>query len=327
MRNNRIDFYRGIAILMVIYGHLIGYYFGSKSNLMIVDATMGVWIFFIISGYLMYDRVIKSESVFMFWKKRLIRILPLAYLLMIIYQITDFKVYTFLVDFGTIEGLRHFWSLKRELTFYMILPPVYLLMKKFNFPFFMEIYVALSPLFIYLDFHTKINHIDIGYFYNILFMGCLTRKYLNELKFRLKYFRHFLGINFLVVLFGISVLTYGYLDLPVMLGQLTSMVIFSLLFVVTMELKIKTGQNLSVLKNIVSVISKIGRISFSIYIFQQYFTQQDFPLYLDFATNQNFDFIINCLCNLFILFVISLISFWLMEKKLHDFLTRQIQSK
>lgn len=88
MRNNRIDFYRGIAILMVIYGHLIGYYFGSKSKLMIVDATMGVWIFFIISGYLMYDRVIKSESVFMFWKKRLIRILPLAYLLMIIYQIT-----------------------------------------------------------------------------------------------------------------------------------------------------------------------------------------------------------------------------------------------
>lgn len=133
---------------MVIYGHLIDNHFGSLSRLMIVDATMGVWIFFIISGYLMYDRVIGSESVLMFWKKRFIRILPLAYLLMILYQISDLKVYSFLVDFGTIDGLGHFWSLKRELAFYMILPLVYFVMKKINFNFLMEIYLALSPFFI-----------------------------------------------------------------------------------------------------------------------------------------------------------------------------------
>ncbi len=313
---------------MVIYGHLIDKHFGSESTLMIVDATMGVWIFFIISGYLMYDQVIGSESVLMFWKKRLIRILPLAYLLMILYKISDLKVYSFLVDFDRIDGLGHFWSLKRELAFYMILPLVYFVMKKINFYFFMEIYLALSPFFIYLDFHTNINYIELGYYFNILFMGCLTRKYSSELIFGLKLFERLIGINFFFILFfGFSFLTWGYLDFPVMGGQLLSMIIFSVLFVITINLKIEADGNSNVLKNLFSLIQKIGRISFSIYIFQQYFTQENFPFQIHFALNENIDFIFNCICNVFLLFIISLMSFWLMEKKLHSFLTLRILTK
>ncbi len=324
MRNNKIDFFRGIAIIMVVYGHLIGFYLGEKSQLRIFDAKMGVWIFFIISGYLMYDRVIESKTIFSFWKKRVVRILPLSYLLFLLHNVTNFKVYIFAVDFGKIDGLVHIWSLKRELIFYLILPLVFALQKKLNFRCLMELYIALSPIFIFLDFHTSIKYVEFGYYYNVLFIGCLTRKYFAEItswsnRVQLAH------PSILVLIFLFSLLSWRYIDLPLMGGLLLSMLIFSFLFVISLAMIFEQRiLNIGALKFGFHAVSRVGRISFSIYIFQQYFTQQEFPVSIQMPGNEFLYLPINSILNILILLIISILSFFFMEKKLHSFLTNKI---
>lgn len=75
-----IQYLRAVAALMVVVHHLI--HPGKPTLLMLNDVNVGargVDVFFVISGFIMYVAA-RDESFLQFWKRRLIRIVPLYWL-------------------------------------------------------------------------------------------------------------------------------------------------------------------------------------------------------------------------------------------------------
>jgi peptidoglycan/LPS O-acetylase OafA/YrhL len=134
---NELDGVRGLAITMVILFHCFRFPFGWS----------GVDLFFVLSGFLITGILLDSKNNINyfknFWAKRILRIFPLYYLILIIillpkkifninligepsltywFYIHNWK-FTFDGSFPTGKGtLNHFWSLAIEEQFYLIFP-------------------------------------------------------------------------------------------------------------------------------------------------------------------------------------------------------------
>jgi peptidoglycan/LPS O-acetylase OafA/YrhL len=143
-----LDGLRGIAILLVLLLHLFPFYpLSYLTNL----GWTGVDLFFVLSGFLitgiLYDSKHKKNYYRNFLAKRVLRIFPLYYLILIIFFFVDkfsgvsgfqyfpnsqvpFWTYTsnFIMAFGNLkpEGIgvhiSHFWSLAIEEQFYLFWP-------------------------------------------------------------------------------------------------------------------------------------------------------------------------------------------------------------
>jgi peptidoglycan/LPS O-acetylase OafA/YrhL len=134
-----LDGWRGISILCVLAGHLLP--LGPKFlNLNGAIATVGMSLFFTLSGFLMVSILAKNDHVPSFLIHRFCRILPLAWLYLAIvlllhgagvrWWITNFLFYANLPPFYlTYEyDNLHFWSLCIEMQFYCAIALVALFM-------------------------------------------------------------------------------------------------------------------------------------------------------------------------------------------------------
>jgi peptidoglycan/LPS O-acetylase OafA/YrhL len=147
-----LDGLRGLAILLVVVYHNFGFtnyfFFG----------WLGVDLFFVLSGFLITDILLKSFGspyyLRNFYTRRILRIFPVYYISLIIFLLVlphihnlpvDLSYYTnnqlwlwtylqnWLFIFKPNEGsdiLHHFWSLAVEEQFYLIWPLAILLLKK-----------------------------------------------------------------------------------------------------------------------------------------------------------------------------------------------------
>ncbi len=130
MKNKKIanlDSIRGVAVFLVLIAHITGF---NQASL----GAIGVWIFFVLSGFLLYfyfenssikDILLRTPNYF--WR-RIFRMLPAYFFCLLVYAIC----YNFLygasysgwlykhIVFKVADG--HFWSVKIEFIFYMILP-------------------------------------------------------------------------------------------------------------------------------------------------------------------------------------------------------------
>lgn len=138
-----IDALRGLAALAVVIYHYSTRYdeiFGHQKNdyLGFSHGYLGVHLFFIISGFVIFMTVKKTKSVSDFAKKRAIRLYPayivaviITYLLVIWSDLEGRKISFFEAVFnltmfqGFIPGIKHvdgaYWSLTVELTFYILI--------------------------------------------------------------------------------------------------------------------------------------------------------------------------------------------------------------
>ena len=142
----QLDGVRGLAIIMVVSFH----YFGYIS--IFSFGWCGVDLFFVLSGYLITSRLIATENqknrFLKFYTNRALRILPLYFLVLIIFYIgfnllvkkenlSLFDLYRYnwisfvlffqnwtLMHYGNIQEnfLEHFWSLAIEEQFYLVWP-------------------------------------------------------------------------------------------------------------------------------------------------------------------------------------------------------------
>jgi len=179
-----LDGLRGLAILLVVIYHnfnFINYsYFG----------WLGVDLFFVLSGYLITDILLKTLAkknyLKNFYFRRVLRIFPLYYLSLFIFLIIllkisnlDFDYYannqiwlwTFLQNWLYIFKpppshsviLNHYWSLAVEEQFYAFWPLVILLLRKIKYLFFFI--ASLLVLVLLLRYVVWIYHIeDLAYF-------------------------------------------------------------------------------------------------------------------------------------------------------------------
>ncbi len=123
-----LDGWRGISILLVLAAHLLP--LGPSSwRLNETSGVAGMVIFFNLSGFLITRALVENPSVSKFLIRRLLRILPLAWLsltLVFVLGVTDGKAYLahyfFYANIPPIQlsdGLSHFWSLCVEMQFYI----------------------------------------------------------------------------------------------------------------------------------------------------------------------------------------------------------------
>ena len=201
-KNNRLDALlalRGFACLMVVTIHCapprksIIYNDIDLSWLMFSHGAIAVWIFFVLSGYLMgkvfYTKryTVDIAGVIKFWRNRVLRIFPLYYFAVLILTIFVYpeilkfynwgyllRVCTFTyhpyISFEAVKFNDVFWSLSTEVQFYLIVPFIYsLIQNRLNNQkkvFIAGLSIILATLifrsFLWISFQTEITQ-EMGY--------------------------------------------------------------------------------------------------------------------------------------------------------------------
>lgn len=134
-----LDGLRAISISMVVVGHYFSS--GGRTPPVPVNLSTGVWIFFVISGYLIttillgeYERT-DTISLRQFYVRRAYRILPAAFVFMTLISVAYWHVFhwynivAMLLYLGNYDRTRpwmvgHLWSLGVEEQFYFLWPCV-----------------------------------------------------------------------------------------------------------------------------------------------------------------------------------------------------------
>jgi len=117
-----LDTLRGIAAIIVLADHTAMIQNGRGGN--------GVWLFFALSGYLLTRPFIErheawtSRSLLLYVSRRLARILPMYWLVVLGYYVLQSKYYWHWVVLHLTfrRGDLHLWTVQQELLFYLLLP-------------------------------------------------------------------------------------------------------------------------------------------------------------------------------------------------------------
>ena len=138
-RFQTLDGWRGISILLVLAGHLLPL---GPHDLLVNEtvAATGMVLFFILSGFLIFNILINDQDVINFLIRRFMRIIPLAWLTLLVilflgsateYQwISNMLFFANLPPFGLLDAGGHFWSLCVEVQFYILISLLLLFFRK-----------------------------------------------------------------------------------------------------------------------------------------------------------------------------------------------------
>lgn len=194
-KNNNIQALRGIAILLVLFAHL-GFLCGNKQSYLAVksfiNASTGVDLFFIISGYLMgvtfigKTKVITLETSLSFYKKRANRLLATC-LFWSLFILAFYNVWIELKAFHTFQKVlevalsgmtftgniysmtgehifTYLWSVGIEMQFYIALPFLLYFSKNQRWygVFFALILISAIPWDLKTYWMTRVNGLLIG---------------------------------------------------------------------------------------------------------------------------------------------------------------------
>ncbi len=293
-----LDGLRGIAILLVILSHFGINVILRPFNLKI-ESSIGVHIFFVISGFLITSLLIKEKlesgkiGISNFYKRRALRILPLTYLyLVVLICISIFYipmstkldlVYSFLflknLPIPNERFTAHLWTLSVEWQFYIFLP--ILLFLSIDYFFVIALFVvSIFPIISILNhsypsllphsfpFNYVIKMVNYTFWKGpiILMIGSvaaiLTFKGITIFKAsRLNYF-----LSFFILLLAIIISSKKTLVYHKYMSEYLSAILFAFVIVINVQ---STNFLSAILNN--RLLKKIGVLSFSIYIWQELF--------------------------------------------------------
>lgn len=141
-----LDGIRGLAVLIVMLSHSSGRDMALTPWLDFAGiGHIGVYLFFVLSGYLLTKKLLEGQSAMEFYLRRVFRIIPLYYAVLVgvlVYQASGHYSERYLHISGEAKGaLMHFlflkgdgvfWTLAAEFGFYLLLPPIVIALKKFG---------------------------------------------------------------------------------------------------------------------------------------------------------------------------------------------------
>lgn len=312
-RIKTLDGLRGLAVLLVLLSHTLGFPKGGY---------LGVDIFFVVSGFIIAKNILdgKYKDISDFYNKRIKRIYPplfLTILLIILFSIVrkssialDYVKYILtyttnliflkeeatynLGNVVTYSPISHLWSLSIEEQFYLFAPALFFLLHRRKF-----IYLYILTIFSFIFYLLNINEFssDSSYFSTIgrvweILLGVLTATFLSKINIDLKN-RDKISVLILGVILIFSILS-EYLD--VKLSQFFISLLTSLIILI--------GRN-KILDSKVSVF--IGSISYGVYLFH---------IPLSYYLMSISESILFKFLTIFLSITLATISFYLLEDKI-----------
>lgn len=319
------DGIRAISISAVILGHLLPENVLTK----FFTGRWGVQFFFVISGFLITTLLIKEIiiynrfSVKRFWARRVIRIFPVAYLyIAVLFALDVLLSLNIPRDSFLSAGLYvmnlpifhereswyfdHFWSLSTEEQYYLYFPFVLLSILSCDIKLMFYFLIPLALLFVYI-----LTQFFDPYFFNYLvglnlglFVGSVVAVLVGGNIINIPKIRGFYLISLMILTcFLTSDLCAGFPNLPILLLTSTLMAV-----VLVSSIQYNSGWYYMLLNN--RLITQVGLMSYSLYIWHQPFTRQ--PIFGDFGLGHNLGLFVNFL----LIVLISLASFHLFEKRI-----------
>lgn len=303
---------RAISILMVIFGHLAVQYniFVQAENIMILkpiigllkDAGLGVNVFFVISGFLitslMQTEELNTNTVSLkdFYIRRTLRIFPAYFFLLFVYFILQCIDYLHISSMGWITALTytkyfykedwytaHAWSLSVEEHFYLFWPLMFLGGDKFRKIAAMVLIMIVPCVRVFTHLHPVAWIYETSIFTRIdsIAIGCLFALYKeNIISVLQKYWKLIFAISLILLLFlrNIGAILASKLHLNMLVIALGLNhghgTVANLLIAVIMMYSIYHTSGLWFKFLNWKVMEFIGILSYSIYLWQQIFTEK-----------------------------------------------------
>jgi peptidoglycan/LPS O-acetylase OafA/YrhL len=284
---------RALSILFVLFAHVLLMNFHLKDN---PGGQIGVSIFFVISGYLITLLLIKEEqgegqiSLKNFYIRRTLRIFPIYYFLLVIYALLElvgllkFSSNSWITSLTYTKYLSneskgdwetgHLWSLSVEEHFYLLWPIIFKFFKKLRVSFAFLIITCVTLIRLITD--VSVMHLFTRA--DALLWGCIFAFYNDKLVGFLRKrnaFFHilpFLALLFVIIFKRSFTLSrhneYGNIGTTFFgsYGLITDLCIG---FIILVSINFKNNLWFSFLNS--SPLDYLGRLSYSIYLWQQIF--------------------------------------------------------
>jgi peptidoglycan/LPS O-acetylase OafA/YrhL len=326
-----LDGLRGISIIFVIIGH----FFFKRDILLlkIFSADLGVIIFFVISGFLITTLLLREKektgkiSLKKFYVRRSLRIFPVAYLylfvllILSVFNLADFNLNGFLSSSLYVRNTNffptddwytgHYWSLSVEEQFYLLFP----ILLRANLKVYVIIVLALLltiPILNYAVVHQILQSDPIIICNQILkhmsaiLVGSIFSILIFKNLFSLDFIKE--DYSFIVccfLLFGAGIIQSGLINvIPSSLITTLSSIMIGLFIVINLS-ENKKNFFYRILNNRVLIF--VGVLSYSLYIWQQFFTQGT-PWQSNHSNGQ-------AIINFFFLIFTSLVSYYFFERR------------
>lgn len=323
---------RGISILSVVLSH-VG---RDRSWLCFIDGGIGVQIFFILSGFLitsllLKEKIIKGKiSLKSFYIRRFLRIIPVAYLFLIVLiflnNIFNLKItlLSFFTGFMFLKNIPvtydwytgHYWSLSTEEQFYLLAPSLLSFWPN-SYIRIVILLLILVPIVDYIGF----NNISIFYtnrpihVITMTFLAVTDKGALYIMSgslFAILVFKNilkperFAGQYYLstILLVAAAIIHYsnGLPTIPYL-----SAIVFTILMCFVILINLNENNLMTKILD-TPVLNKLGILSYSIYIWQQIFTVYQ-------PWRGKFLFSDSIVFNMIVLLIVSCCSYYFYELK------------
>jgi peptidoglycan/LPS O-acetylase OafA/YrhL len=301
-----IEGLRAISIILVLINHLaiknsifVGLEQYNWLTDILQDGQLGVNVFFVISGFLITSLLLTEEeksgkiSLKQFFTRRMLRIFPAYYFLLLVYfcfQLVDFiqlsqaswitsitytKYFNWQLDWFT----AHFWSLSIEEHFYLIWPFAFVFAKNQRkkialFLFFLVPFVRLTTYFYPINW---LNDFSLFARVDAIAIGCLFALYKDQILQKIS--QHWRSIFYFSILVLILIRYFPWLTHLIGLGTYyfsialgaTHGTIANVCIALIMMYSIYGPQKMWFSFLNTRIMRFIGVLSYSIYLWQQFF--------------------------------------------------------
>ncbi len=291
-----LDGLRAISILIVVASHLLVHQGNSLLVRILGSGHLGVLFFFVISGFLITTLLLKEKyktgtiSLKKFYLRRLIRIFPVAYLYLLVLLIVklffsiNFDWMSLLVAALYIQNLvslknpseftGHYWSLAVEEQFYLIFPFV----QKFTRRNYGKVLVSCLLLVLVLKYIFS-NAANPPFLWGLIdnvdaiLVGCIfaVLVFADRIPFQLL-MKYKLPLHLLCI--AIIASTHF------LKAEFLKNTIIALAFAIVLISNLAPSKDVVFRLLNVKVMTQIGVLSYSIYIWQQFFTLSDFHVWI-----------------------------------------------
>jgi len=185
------DGIRGLACLIVVTLHNTSTFFPSSGRLTSGVEKYGVWIFFILSSFLLTYRLINQpaslSSVIAYLSSRFFRIIPAFYICTTLYYLNGNIDYKTFLDILFFQGTyAHLWTIPVEFKFYFLLPFIAYIFNYVFKKYGLSATLIISALVIFIHqilfpyFDVIPNSIEVRWYLPVFLFGVIAAVIKNE---------------------------------------------------------------------------------------------------------------------------------------------------